>query len=190
MVQILLKGHKLEPLTDFERNFASENHNLVYGFLRRYGYNLENYYDVVIFGFLKAVQIYNRREDLRSKYDFAFISWQYMRSEIGNHMRTQGAKKRKPGETVISLDADYGEEENLHDRIGKNDPELEAVEAELLSEFLDSVSDRQRKIAEMRMCGYGSSEIYSKLGISQSAYYMEMRRIKAALEKMIGQGNP
>lgn len=185
-----LKGHKLEPLTDIERNFAAENHNLVYGFLRRYGYNTENYYDVVIFGYLKAVQIYNRREDLRSKYDFAFISWQYMRSEIGNHLRTQGAKKRKLGETVISLDADYAETENLHDRIGGNDPEPEAMGAELLEEFLSGLSDRQRQIAEMRMRGYGSREIYLKLGLSQSAYYMEMRRIRAALETLIGQGNP
>ena len=67
---ILLGKYKLEPLTDFERKFATENHNLVYDFLHRHGYSLENYYEVAIFGFLKAVQIYNRREDLRNKYSF------------------------------------------------------------------------------------------------------------------------
>lgn len=86
-----MDNYKLEPLTDFERKFITKNHNFVYSFLRRYGYSLENYYDVAIFGFLKAVQIYNRREDLWNRYDFPFISWQYMRSEIGNHCRTEDA---------------------------------------------------------------------------------------------------
>ena len=39
-------------------------------------------YDIAIFGFLKAVQIYNRREDLRKKYAFPFISQQYISFQI------------------------------------------------------------------------------------------------------------
>lgn len=109
----MLDHYKLEPLTDYERKFATDNHNLIYGFLRRYGYSLENYYDVAVFGFLKAVQIYNRREDLRNKYAFPFISWQYMRLEIGNHCRTEDAKKRKPSGTLVSLDAEYAEAESF-----------------------------------------------------------------------------
>ena len=125
---ILLDNYKLEPLTDFERKFTTENHNLVYDFLHKNGYSLENYYDVAIFGFLKAVQIYNRREDLRNKYAFPFISQQYMRSEIGNHCRMEEAKKRKPLGTLVSLDAEYAETENLYNCIsiaGGKSPESE-----------------------------------------------------------------
>lgn len=188
-VYILLDNYKLEPLTDFERKYATENHNLVYGFLHRYGYSLETYYDIAIFGFLKAVQIYNRRKDLRNKYDFPFISWQYMRSEIGNHFRTEDAKKRKLSGTVVSLDADYSETENLYNCIsvvGGKSPEAEVLETERLKEFLNGLSDAQRKIAEMKVDGYSNKEIYLTLDIKPSTYYVEMKRIKRALAEMTG----
>lgn len=73
------KPEYTEPLTVKERKFAADNHNLVYSFLHRFGYSLELYYDIAIFGYLKSVQIYNRREDLKNKYTFPFISQQYMR---------------------------------------------------------------------------------------------------------------
>lgn len=185
---ILLDSHKLEPLTDFERKIATENHNLIYDFLHRYGYSMETYYDVAVFGFLKAVQIYNRREDLRNKYDFPFISQQYMRSEIGNHFRTEDAMKRKPSETVVSLDAEYLEMENLYNCIGVvggKSPELEVLESEQVTEFLNSLSDTQRKIMKMKIDGYSSKEIYLSLEMKPSTYYGKVHRIKKVLAEMI-----
>lgn len=183
---ILLDNYKLEPLTDFERKFATENHNLVYDFLHRHGYSLENYYDVAIFGFLKAVQIYNRREYLREKYAFPFISQQYIRSEIGNYRRTESAKKRKPAEIIISLDSKYAETENLYNCIGEKSPESEIMTMEQMTEMLNSLSDTQRKIAELKVDGYNNKEIFSTLEISPSTYYMEVNRIKKVLAEMIG----
>ena len=183
---ILLGKYKLEPLTDFERKFATENHNLVYDFLHRHGYSLEIYYDVAIFGFLKAVQIYNRRKDLRNKYAFPFISQQYMRSEIGNHCRMGDAKKRKPSGTLVSLDA---ETENLYNCIGVvggKSPESEIMAMERMTEMLSSLSDTQRKIAELKVDGYSSKEIYSALEIKPSTYYVEVNRIKKVLAEVIG----
>lgn len=181
--------YKLEPLTDFERKFATENHNLVYDFLHRYGYNPEIYYDVAIFGYLKAVQIYNRREDLWNKYAFPFISQQYMSSEIGNHFRMEDAKKRKPSGTLVSLDAEYAETENLYNCIGDiggKSPETEMLETEQLTEFLNGLSDTRRKIAQMKLDGYSNKEIYLSLEIRRSTYYVEVQRIKKALAEMFG----
>lgn len=186
---VLLDNYKLEPLTDFERKFATENHNLVYDFLHRHGYSLEIYYDVAIFGFLKAVQIYKRREDLRNKYAFPFISQQYMRSEIGNHCRMEDAKKRKPSGTLVSLDAEYAETENLYNCIGVaagKSPESEVVAVERVTELLNSLSDTQRKIAELKTDGYRNREIYSALEMKPSTYYVEVSRIRKVLAEMIG----
>lgn len=185
----LLDNYKLEPLTNYERKFATENHNLVYDFLHRYGYNLENYYDVAIFGYLRAVQIYNRREDLRNKYAFPFISQQYMRSEIGNYFRTEEAKKRKPSGTLVSLDAEYLHAEDLYSCIadmGGKSPESEVVAMERSAELLNNLSDTQRKITEMKIDGYNSKEIYSALEMKSSTYYVEVKRIKKVLTEMIG----
>lgn len=184
-----MDNYKLEPLTDFERKFATENHNLVYDFLHRHGYSFENYYDVAIFGFLKAVQIYKRREDLQNKYVFPFISQQYMRSEIGNHYRTETAKKRKPSGRLISLDAKYAETENLYNCIGVaggKSPESEIMAMEQMTEMLSSLSDTQRKIAELKIDGYTNREIFSALEMKPSTYYVEVKRIKNVLEEMSG----
>ena len=184
-----MENYKLHPLTDSERKFAEENHNLVYRFLHQYGYSLENYYDIAIFGFLKAVQIYSHREDLRKKYAFPFISWQYMRSEIGNHFRTESAKKRKPSGTVVSLDMEYWKTEDFCDCIdvsGGKSPESEVVTMEYMTGILNSLSETQRKITEMKIDGYRSKEICSVLEMKPSVYYLEVRRIRKALKKMTG----
>ena len=43
------------PLNEEQRRFATENHNLVYAFLNEKGLSEDEYYDVVIFGYLYAV---------------------------------------------------------------------------------------------------------------------------------------
>lgn len=37
---------KLEKLTESEKKFAEENHNLVYGFLHKNGYSIESFYEL------------------------------------------------------------------------------------------------------------------------------------------------
>lgn len=183
-----MKNYKLQPLTDSERKYAMDNHNLVYAFLHRYGYSMENYYDVVIFGYLKAVQVYHRKENLHNKYDFPFISWWYMRAEIGNYFRMENAKKRKPAEPLVSLDVEYAETENLYNFIGVADgksPESEVVAMERMTELLNVLSDTQRKITELKVDGYSSSEIFSALEMKPSTYYAEMQRIRKVFQSLI-----
>ena len=181
-----MERYKLEKLTEEEKKLAEENHNLVYAFLHTYKYSVEKYYNVVIFGYLKGIQVYSRREDLRKKYDMQFICWQYMRSEMGNHFRTEDTLKRKPMEIVISLDAEYAvDEENLHDCIGKKTLEEEMVEVETVLELLEKLSEVQRKIAEMKMDGYGNKEIFLLLEMPESTFYKEMKRIKITLESLV-----
>ena len=177
--------HKLQPLSDFEKRQAEINHNLVFSFLHRHGYNMENAYDVVIFGYLKAIQVYNRREDLRKNYQLAFICEQYMRAEMENYRRMENSQKRKPMEKIISLDADYAETENFYNCIGGKSAEDELLEAELMENILENLSNVQRKITEMRVKGYGNKEIYLILKIKPSTYYRELHRIKAVLEKLV-----
>ena len=46
------------PLNDTQRIFADKNHNLVYKFLHEKNLPASEYYDIVIFGYLRAVQRY------------------------------------------------------------------------------------------------------------------------------------
>ena len=180
-----MANHKLQPLNETEKKFAEDNHNLVYGFLHRYNYSIEDYYNVVIFGFLKAVQIYSRRKELQEKYDFPFIAWQYMRSEIGNNFRTENSQKRKPTEAIISLDAEYAETENLYNAVGGKSAEADVMELELINDIIKNFSEVQRKIAELKINGYSNKETYLIVGMQPSTYYKEMKRIRAIVDNLL-----
>ena len=52
---------KLRPLTPWERDMAEEHHSLVLRFLQVHGLPMEDYYDVVIFRYLLAVENWSRR---------------------------------------------------------------------------------------------------------------------------------
>lgn len=177
----------MEKFTKQEQRFAEENHNLIYGFLHEHGYSIEEYYDVALFGFLKSVQAYHRKEKLKGNYNFSYIAYQYMRAELSNHFQKENAKKRKPVGIVISLDADYARGENLHNfcAVGKS-AEDEVMESEALAEIMEILSDIQRKIISLRMDGFNNREIFLFLEIKPTSYYKELHRIKAEIEKYIG----
>lgn len=180
-----MEKYKLQPLTEQEKQFAEENHNLIYSFIKRHGYSIEEHYNILVFGFLKAVQIYHRRKDLQ-KYDFPFISWQYMRSEIGNYYRMEKTQKRGNGEAPLSLDKEYTDDGTLYNLIGKKSVEFEVLEKESMIEILNSLTDKQRKIVVLKLDGYSPKEIFELLEIQSSTYYKEMQRIKLALQWLVG----
>lgn len=176
---------KLEKLTESEKKFVEENHNLVYGFLHTYKYSIEEWYSVVIFGFLKSVQVYHRRKDLQNKYDFPFIAWQYMKSEIGNYFRKQNSQKRKPAEPTVSLDAEYYDMENFYNCVGGKSAEDDVMEKIFLAEILGNLSKIQRKIAELKIDGYNNKEVCLILQIPSSTFYQNMRRIKITINELL-----
>ena len=181
-----MKNHKLIPLSDYEKRVAEKNHNLVYSFLHRHRYSIEEYYNVVIFGYLKGIQIYNRREDLRNEFELAFICERYMLAEITNHFKIMNTQKRNPMETIVSLDANYTDEENLYNCVGgKLLVEDEIIERELLAELLGNLSSIQQEIAKMRVDGYKNEEICLLLKIKPSTFYKELRLTKSTLESML-----
>ena len=178
--------HTLQPLTEKEQRFVEENHNLIYKYLREHGYSIEEYYDVALFGFLKSVQAYHRKENFKGNYNFSYIAYQYMRAELSNHFKTENAKKRKPVGIVLSLDADYAEEENLHNCTGGKSAEDEVMESEAIKEIMEILSDIQRKIISLRMDGFSNRDIFLFLEIKPTSYYKELHRIKSELEKYFG----
>lgn len=167
----------MQPLTEQEKQFAEKNHGLVYSFLNRYKYNINDFYDIVVFGFLKAVQVYHRKEDVKRKYDFPFIAWQYMRSEIGNHFRMESALKRKMETATISLDERCVED--------KYNLENGFVERESFLEYVRRLDDEQRKIISWRIRGYSNAETCSGLGMKKSTYYKKWNRMKVGIKETI-----
>lgn len=173
----IMERHMIQPFTEQERKFAEENHNFIYGFLRKHGYSIEEFYNIAVFGYLKAVQVYHRKEKLNGNYNFSSIADKYMRAEISNHFKSESRKKRKPAGTIVSLDDD-GMENNC---VGGKSAEAEILDKETVKELLDKLTEVQRKIAELKIDGYSNKEIFIILDMSQSTYYKELQRIKVVL---------
>ncbi|MEE0110015.1 MAG: hypothetical protein UEP57_03870 [Oscillospiraceae bacterium] len=72
-----------------------------------YGLEEEDYYDVVVFGYLNAVYDYHTDPDL-GKYHFSTVCWQSMRGSLSNHRKTQQRLKRKGFFVVPALRCDIG----------------------------------------------------------------------------------
>ena len=71
------------PLNDTQRIFAEKNHNLVYKFLHEKNLPASEYYDIVIFGYLRAVQRYLTDPNLAG-YSFSTVAWRAMEGEVVN----------------------------------------------------------------------------------------------------------
>lgn len=93
------------PLNDTQRFFAEKNHNLVYKFLHEKNLPASEYYDIIIFGYLRAVQRYLTDPNLAG-YSFATVAWRAMEGEIVNAHRTARRRFRvirfvRPRQTYI-----------------------------------------------------------------------------------------
>lgn len=180
-----MEKYKLKQLTTEEKEMAANNHNIVYAFLYQHGYSIDNFYGVAVMGFLKGIQVYCRKNRFTQNADMFFTCWQYMRAELENHRKMDNTMKRKPTETIVSLDAEHLEMENLYNCVGGKSVESEYLEKERINELLGKLTEVQRIISKMKMEGFNNTEIFLILNIPSSTYYREINRIKATLEKYI-----
>lgn len=84
----------MKPMTDEQRRLAETNHDLVGAFLRENKLLEEQFYDVVIFGYLCAVQQYCENPNLKKKYSLATLAWKKMKRELVHYYNYLGSDKR------------------------------------------------------------------------------------------------
>lgn len=81
------------PLTKEQQTFATAHHSLVYKFLNENRLPEDEFYDVVIFGYLKAVRDYF--SDLTAQqFTFSTIANRRMKFCLFDYFRTQERRKR------------------------------------------------------------------------------------------------
>jgi len=146
-------------LTPEQKVYADEHHNLVYAFLKRCGLSVAEHYDIVIFGYLRAVQRYLTDEEIQ-KYEFSTIAWWAMRSDFTNSVRYYYRKMRFP--PPLSLDFGYDDEDGGQPLIASV---LEASTTDNLDSKLEwmevssVLTDKQCSIVSSRAHGMTDDEI-------------------------------
>lgn len=158
---------KLKPFTEEEKKLAENNHDLVYQFLRTHNYNMEDYYNTVVFGYLKGIQKYYRYVGNNTENNLDGICWNCMRSEMKSHFKLETAKKRQPVEVTI-----------------KKVPsaEDEVLVTEILKSVMENLIIRQQNIIALKMFGYTNAEISLMMEMSKSSYYRELENIRQIID--------
>ncbi len=73
-----------KKLTEEQQIFATEKHGLIYSFLHLKRLDANEYYDIVVFGYLRAIKKYFDNIAIW-EYQFSTIAFKEMNSELVNH---------------------------------------------------------------------------------------------------------
>lgn len=82
----------LRPMTQRGRDFAEQHHDLVIDFLRCRHLSMDDFYDVVVFGYLSAVQQYFRNPPLHVA--FEAMAFRAMRDSVLREREYHACAKR------------------------------------------------------------------------------------------------
>lgn len=163
------------PLTKEQRDFATKWHNLIYTFLNEKGLSEMDYYDIVVFGFLRAVKDFFEHSTLQKKYSFSTIAWKKMDDSLIDYYRSQACQKRHAN--VVSLHS-YDGAYTLEEILSTQDKVMAQLETELLLHDLATLaSHHQMSVVRMRSAGYNMREIAKKESIP-------MKRVRELLEEI------
>lgn len=149
------------PLTDEQAAFAAEHHDkTVYGFLGRRQLPADEFYDVIIFGYLKAVRDYLTRGDLR-KYAFATIAKQDMRSALSCYLNAQ----KRPCRNAEAHG--YIEDHTAQGHTSMRCVEEAVTDRDEARRVTKYLTAQQGKIIYLRAGGHSLTEIGKKCGMGR-----------------------
>ena len=141
------------------------------------------YYDIVIFGYLKAVRDYLTKAHLK-KYRFSTIAWHSMSHSLFYHYKRQYSQKQEA--TLVSI---HSPPQNgglpLEETIeAPNDPMEQAEVRLLLHSLAKRVSRQQMALVRLRCSGYSIPDISRKQKISIYKVKKMLEDISSVLKKL------
>lgn len=173
-------------MTKFEQQLATDNHNLIYGFINRYKLDLEEYYGILALALCKAAQHYDK-----IKGSFSTVVYTFMINAVKNHIKIKNRYKI----SLVYLDADYtdsnDDNENLFDVIMSNNLNLDdKVEGKEISQILLSMlSDKEKQIVIDRVNGLSEEQIAIKMGCTQQNIHAWIQKIRGKWNKFYSKVN-
>lgn len=165
------------PLNNAEREFAafSENHSLIYEYMRIKKLDAETFYDELIIDYLTAVKKYvTEKPELQIRYPFKQVLFQQLNGRMMHYWREYYGNKNTVEREAFRLDYEY--EEYKQERCSRIEPwwidpmqnvERYVVEKEFLNEIYSNIyryaeSDLLELIINMRGEGWSDYSIAGK----------------------------
>ena len=149
---------RLHEMTPLQRQFAEEHQDTVFRFLSHKNLSIEDYYDIVIFGYLQAVQEYDENPAL-SHFQFSTIAWTKMSDCLSKHFSYENKPKRKAPTVSIHTYSSDGLTLNeiLPDR--RKDLQAQTADRLLAMEVLSCLTETERRMVHMKADGLTCREI-------------------------------
>lgn len=164
------------PLTPEQKTFATDNHGLVYKFLNENQLPEDEFYDVVIFGYLRAVRRFFVETNLQ-KYSFSTIAWNCMRVDLFNYNKMHFRKKRN-AETISIHLIPHENTLPIEETLAKPDELMLQLETKLLlHDLAGCISRQQMDMIRLKTSGYSIRDI-------AHIQKIPMKRVKEALEEV------
>lgn len=165
----------LRPMIKEERGFAEQHHELVIDFLRCKRLPMDDFYDIVIFGYLSAVQQYFRNPPAGVK--FKAMAFRAMKDSILRDCEYNARAKRCA--YIISLD-----DMNVQDP--KQDTERQIEDKALLEQVVSVATPKEAKIISFLVDGFALREAAQRLKMPKAVAVSCMEnfycRAKAAID--------
>jgi len=172
----------MRTLTEEQKIFAEQHHMLVERFLWKNHLERAEFYDVVIFGYLEAVQEYLENPEL-SKYKFSSIAWRKMKyCMINEYIYRNCPKRNAPMGTYHEDDDHVFSREQVSEQMNCVARELE--HRALLQQLMSHMTVKEKEVVCMRAAGYTYREIAEHCNITMrgvSARLIRMRKRFRAL---------
>lgn len=152
-----------QQLTPAEAAFAAENCGIIQTYLESKGLPEDEYYDVIVFGFLKSVRQY--MTDMRTEEtEFEPLSLRAMDECLENYLSLQDGRA-----DILSIHDVCENSLMLEEQLsGAADTAKEAIDRINIEKLLHSFSDTERAVAILLFEGYTVFEIADMLSFSKT----------------------
>lgn len=171
----------MKKLNDKQREFITQNHNLIYSFLYANKLDVDDWYDVAAIGLCKSVLMYDN-----SKSKFSTYTYKCMWNQVHIEMRKQNAIRRADDNAVLYYDAmlaynDDGDECSFLNLIPdlKYDTGKQAMIRIALYDVFRKLNDKEQSVLRLLARGYRQREVATLTSYSQA--YVSRIQKKARL---------
>lgn len=174
---------RLHEMTPLQRQFAEEHQNIVFRFLQQKRLPVDDYYDIVIFGYLHAVQEYNENPAL-SRFQFDTIAWTKMRDCLSKHYAYENKPKRKAPTVSIYAVTNNGLalDEVLPDR--QKDIPTQTADRLLAMEILSCLTETEQQMVHLKADGLTCREIAEIFSTTVHSINGRFRRMRMRLTEI------
>ncbi len=171
---------KIHLLNPEQQQFAEQNHQIVDRFLSRKRLDAEEFYDVVIFGYLLAVQEYLEKPRL-SDYTFSTIAWRNMNDCLINEYAYWNCGKRAAvtnplEEEYLSIDT------LLPNRMQRAAETMD--NQKLLVKLLAYITPKEQEVVRLKADGYTYQEIAEKCSLTVYGVGSRFSRMRRRLRSL------